>query len=205
LNVAADARIICDVRFLTAILTIACVLLTSNVRAGEIQLGVGYSVRKSTWRGDWAAGGQGGIGYRFARTVAIDFLGWVEPATVDRRLNTGVTVGVTGTLPFETIRPSLRLYFVHQHEEGIVSVKEQPFGALLGVGAGIRHRAGFGARLGVEIPLSKRAAQTPKKRVEWFALAAIDTNYFPDAALGPRAYFGATGGLGFNYDMPELP
>ena len=31
-------------------------------------------------------------------------------------------LGITGTLPLRPIRPSLRVYAIHQHEEGLVSV-----------------------------------------------------------------------------------
>lgn len=186
-------------RLMRLALVLAVLLVALPATAGEIQIGTGIAVRKSTWRGDWAGGGQLGLGYRFARVFAIDALGWEEVATVDRRLNTGLTLGLTGTLPFETIRPSLRLYFIHQHEEGWVSVAEHPFGVIAGIGPGIRHRAGFGTRLGVEVPFSK------KRHVEWVANTALDMTFFPDASLGASAYFGLMGGIGLNYSLEELP
>lgn len=187
------------VRFLVAAVLVA-IALPATARAGEIQADLGYSVRKSTWRGDVSAGAQLGLGYRFARVLAVDFVGWNELATVDKRFLTGLSFGLTGSIPRKGARPNLRLYFIHQHEEGWVSVAEHPFGALAGIGPGIRHRAGVGARLGVEIPISEK-----KKHLEWFVQPAIDTTWFPDASLGPAVYVAATIGLGFNYTLEELP
>jgi hypothetical protein len=180
-------------------LPLLLLLLPTPARAGEIQLDVGAAVRKSTWRGDWGGGTQLGAGYRFARIVAVDFVFWEEFATVDKRLNTGITAGVTGTIPLPKWRPTLRVYFIHQHEEGLVSVYDHPLGTIGGIGPGIRHRIGLGTRLGLEIPLAK------KKHVEWMALTGLDVTWFPDASLGASAYFGVMGGIGLNYSLEELP
>ncbi len=182
-----------------AIALVALCASPAGARAGELQVAAGVAVRKPTWRGDVSGGGHLGFGYRFARVIAIDVLGWEELARVDTRLNTGLTIGVTGALPLPTLRPTLRAYFVHQHEEGWASVAENPLGVVAGIGAGIRHRAGFGARLGFEIPFEKR------KHVEWVALGGLEGTWFPDASLGPGAYYGVTGGIGLNYTLEDLP
>ena len=177
-------------------------LILSSVTAasgGELQLDVGAAGRKSTWRGDVSGGTQLGMGYRFARVLAVDFAIWEEAASVDRRLNTGLTFGLTGALPLPSLRPTLRAYFIHQHEEGLVSVADHPFGTVAGIGAGIRHRAGAGARFGLEIPFDK------SKRIEWVALASADATWFPDSTLGPSAYFGVMAGVGLNYTLEDLP
>ncbi len=195
------ARVVSKLVALGAIaaLTALSALTAPSARAGELQLDLGAAVRTSTWHGDYGGGFQVGGGYRFARVLAVDFAVWEEAARVDRRLNTGLTLGVTAALPREGIRPTLRAYFVHQHEEGLVSVEDHPFGTVAGIGAGIRHRAGLGARLGLEIPLAK------KKRVEWVALAGLDATWFPVAALGPSAYFGVMGGIGLSYSLEDAP
>ncbi|MGZ5968076.1 MAG: hypothetical protein ACXWP4_10450 [Polyangiales bacterium] len=182
-----------------AIATLASLACGELAREGELEVDLGYSVRKSTWRGDWTTGGQLGGGYRFARVLSVDFAVWEELARVDDRVNTGLTFGVTGVLPLEKVRPTLRAYFIHQHEEGLVSVEDHPFGTIAGIGAGIRHRAGLGGKLGLEIPFSK------KKKTEWVANVGLDTTWFPDATLGPSVYFGVTGGIGLRYALEELP
>ncbi len=178
---------------------VAMATCPSVAHAGELQLDAGLATRKSTWRGDWTIGTQLGFGYRFARVFALDVVVWEERAAVDTRLDTGLTFGVSGTLPWEKVRPTLRAYFIHQHEEGLVSVADHPFGTVAGIGTGIRHRAGFGARLGLEIPFSK------KKNFEWFVLTGLDVTWFPDATLGPSAYYGVMGAIGFNYSLTEAP
>jgi hypothetical protein len=182
-----------------ASVSVSCAAFTPSAHAGELQLDLGAALRRSSWSGDWAGGFQIGGGYRFARVIAVDFAVWEEPASVDRRLNTGLSLGVTAAIPREGIRPTLRAYFIHQHEEGFVSIADHPFGTVAGIGAGIRHRAGLGTRLGVEIPLAK------KKHVEWIALAGLDLTWFPDATLGPAAYVGAMGGIGLNYGLEDAP
>ncbi len=118
---------------------------------------------------------------------------------VDTRLDTGLTLGVTGFLPLGTVRPSLRLYAIHQHEEGLVSLENEPGGAVLGIGAGIRHRAGGGLAPGIEVSLDQT------KELEWLFLGSFDATWFPDDSLGPAAYFALNLGLGLNYSLPGLP
>ena len=48
--------------------------------------------------------------------------------------------------------------------EALVSVEEHPFGTVFGIGDGIRHRAGGGGSLGVEIAFGKSA------HVDWVAV-----------------------------------
>lgn len=174
-------------------------LLSAPAQAGEIQLDAGLNAKASTWRGDFGAGPQLRFGYRFAEVFALDTVIWEELSSVDARLNTGLTFGLTGFLRFDAVRTSLRLFFIHQHEESLVSVSDNPFGALFGIGAGIRHRAGGGAAIGIEIPFEG------DEDFEWVVVSNLNLTLFPDAALGPAAYFGVTGGVGFNYALPGLP
>ena len=178
---------------------VASLSLSTAASAGELQLDAGLNAKASTWRGDFGAGPQLRFGYRFAEVFTIDTAIWEEISSVDARLNTGVTFGVTGFLRFDAVRASLRLFFVHQHEESLVSVADNPFGAIFGIGSGIRHRAGGGAVLGLEIPFDKG------EDFEWVVVTGLNLTLFPDAALGPGAYFGVSGGVGFNYALPGLP
>jgi hypothetical protein len=186
-------------RWLTAgVLAVACSWPTA-ARAGEAQFDIGANLGASTWRGDWMAGGQLRLGYRFARVVAIDAMGWEQYATVDERMNTGLTLGVAGYLPFARVRPFLRAFFIHQHEEGLVAVEEEPLGVIVGIGAGIRHRAGLGGTVGLEIPFKK------SDHVEYLAFAGGTVTGFPDDTLGPAVYFSLSGGVGLNYSIPGMP
>ncbi|HEY1955615.1 MAG TPA: hypothetical protein VGH28_08380 [Polyangiaceae bacterium] len=173
-------------------------LVAPSARAGEIQVDAGTTMLGSSWQGDFAAGGLLRMGYRFARVISIDTVLWEQMAVVDNRFDTGLTIGVTGFIPLKRVRPSLRLFAIHQHEEGAVSVAQTPGGLVFGVGSGIRHRAGGGMTLGAEIPFLK------KHDLEWVVIAELEGIWFPDA-LGPTVYYGGNVSLGFNYSLPKLP
>lgn len=76
---------------------------------------------------------------------------------VDQRLLTQLALGVEGGWSLSsTIYPHARFGFVHQHEESMASVAEEPFGAVLGIGKGIRHRAGVVFGLGCDVQFFRR-------------------------------------------------
>ncbi len=114
---------------------------------------------------------------------------------VDLRDTTPVSVGVAVFLPFERLRPLLRAYVLHQHEQGLISVIKNPLTTIVGLGDGIRHRAGVGTALGVQATLWRNDAI----RVHFTPAATM--SYFPDAHLGPSAYFGATFALGASFEI----
>jgi hypothetical protein len=163
----------------------------------DVELGAagGSAAYASSWRGDFGAGGTLRVGVRFARVVAVDFQVWESLATVNRRMNTGLSLGVTGYLPLRTVHPYARLFAMHQHEEGLVSVENQPFGTAFGIGPGIRHRAAGGMALGAEIPLST----TSDQRSTWLFFGDLTTSYFPDDTLGPHTYVGLDVGVAFDF------
>jgi hypothetical protein len=175
--------------------TLALVGGDVSASAAELQLELAPALGASSWRGDYTVGTQLRLGVRISRVIAIDSVGWEQIASVDRRANTGLTFGVTGFLPLEGVRPFLRAFGIHQHEEGLVSVEAKPFGTLFGIGPGIRHRAGVGSSLGAEIPFRKNRGS------EWYAVAGATTVWFSDAKLGPELYFTLFGGVGINFDV----
>jgi hypothetical protein len=170
-------------------------LVAADARAAEVSAEVAPLAGASTWRSDPLVGGQLRLALRFAHVVAVDVVTWEAAASVDHRWNTGLTLGVTGFLPLEGVRPFLRLFAIHQHEEGLVSVKEHPWGTLFGIGAGIRHRAGGGATLGAEVPFTRAGS------AEIYASFGITSVWFPDATLGPSAYVMGFAGVGGTYEI----
>lgn len=136
---------------------------------------------------------QGRAGARMARVFTVDVQATESFFRVDTRSVTGLTLGVGGVYPGETLRPSLRVFATHQHEEGLVSVLDHPWGALFGIGAGIRHRAGGGATVGLEMPLGRG------RFGEYFVSGTSSATWFPDTSLGPQIYGAASVGLGLNY------
>ncbi|MSQ82592.1 MAG: hypothetical protein EXR77_06695 [Myxococcales bacterium] len=140
-----------------------------KAEALEVQGEVGANAVTSTWQGDGGGGGQLRLGTRFWQWLTVDFAGWTQYLRVDQRSTTGLTFGLAATLAGPRLRPTLRVYALHQHEEGLVSVKENPWGTLFGIGAGIRHRAGGGVQVSAEMPIAKA------RFGEWYAYFGANT------------------------------
>lgn len=165
-----------------------------DARAGEIQLASGPGVYASSWRGDGSFSQGLRLGYRFADLVAIDLLGRLGYGTVDERMITYVSLGGTIYGRLGRVRPYARLAFVHQHEEPLPGVAEDPFGAIFGVGDGIRHRGGFGTSLGLDVPVAKSG------KTELTLGFDVSGSYFPDPR-GPQLYGGGSLWLGLNFGI----
>jgi hypothetical protein len=161
---------------------------------GEIQLALGLGGEGSSWRGDGAGFGTLQLSYRFRDLVAPYFLARVGYAAVDQRMLTFLSIGGQIWGRIGKVRPFARFGLVHQHEETMSSVADEPFGAIFGVGDGIRHRAGLDGGLGVDVPFIKQKAWEFHVRMELLLTG------FPDPR-GPAIYGGGTAGLGFNYAL----
>lgn len=184
------ARVACGVAC-----AVACLAFPARASAApaELQLGVGPSAWASTWRGDVGAGGTLRLGLRLAHVVAFDFQGWQSLGTVDTRIATGLSLGVRATLPLATVRPTARAFVIHQHEEGIVSAMAQPLGVVAGIGPGIRHRAGAGGALGVEIPVRRAGERST------ITLFSQGVGTWLAGHLGPSLYVGLDLGVGLDF------
>lgn len=180
--------------FLFLVLFLGVALAPSAAEAGEIQLASGPGVYGSSWRGDSSFGQALRVGYRFGDLVAIDSVGRLGYGTVDERVITYLSLGGTLYGRIGRVRPYVRLAFVHQHEEPLPGVREDPFGTVFGVGDGIRHRGGFGSSLGLDLPVYKG------KSTE--LVVGIDTSgvWFPDPR-GPKLYAGGALWLGLNFGI----
>jgi len=181
-------------RLVGASFLLGAVALASPASAGEIQVATGPGVYGSSWRGDSSFGQALRVGYRFGDLIAIDTLGRLGYGTVDERVITYLSLGGTLYGRIGKLRPYLRLAVVHQHEEPMPGVRDDPFGAVFGVGDGIRHRAGFGSGLGFDYPIQK------VKSTE--LVVGVDTSgvWFPDPR-GPKLYAGGSLWLGLNFGI----
>jgi hypothetical protein len=169
------------------------VLHTPQARAGDLDLAATAGGLASGWDGDAAAVGATRLGYRFHEHIAADFRGSLGVASVDDRTLTHFSVGVTFLGALGPTRPHARLAIVHQHEEPYAAITADPLGAILGVGDGIRHRAGAHAGLGIDVPLRALGHG-------WFARAEALATYFWDAR-GPAWYAGGELGLGYRWSL----
>lgn len=125
----------------------------------EVLLGVGLAAGGSTWSGDPSGSVGLLLGVRLFRIV-MPFVGArLGYSRVDQRLLIPLTFGITlgAPVPFrgERAYPYLRAAFVHQHEESVAAVADNLAGALLGIGSGIRHRAGGHFGLGCDFTLTR--------------------------------------------------
>ena len=173
----------------------AVVWLSSSVAsAGEVQLATGPGGYGSSWHGDTQLGQNVKLGYRFADFIAIDTVVRLGYASVDDRVVTYLSLGGTIYGRIGPVRPYARLAVVHQHEESTNAVKDDAFGAVFGVGDGIRHRGGFGSSLGFDVPVTR------KKSLELVLGLDATGSYFPDPR-GPQVYYGGTLWAGLNYGL----
>jgi hypothetical protein len=162
--------------------------------ATEVQVASGPVANGSSWRGDGALSQSLKLGLRFQDVVAIDALTRLGYATVDDRVLTYLSLGATLYARLGIARPYARLALVHQHEEPTSAWRNDMFGALFGVGDGIRHRGGFGASLGSDFVV----ARGPKTEF----ILGVDANgtWFPDPR-GPTVYYGGGLWAGLNYGL----
>jgi len=168
------------------LLGLLLVLHSAPARAGGIDVTTGVGGALSAWRGDAGPQGWGLVGYRFNRLVVLEGSGRLGYAPVDKRTLVVLGLGASLWAPTGLVRPMVRLAVLHQHEEPRDALVANVFEAVMGVGDGIRHRAGLEAATGVGFEIS-RLASSP-------LLLGLDVrgSLHPDTR-GPRWYFG--GGL----------
>jgi hypothetical protein len=163
-------------------------------RAGEALVAIGLGGEGSSWRTDGAGFGSLQLGFRFADIVAPYFSVRLGYGTVDQRLLTLVQLGAQVWAKIGRVRPYARFGLVHQHEESMAAAAMDKFGALFGVGDGIRHRGGFEGGIGADFPFRRYKSWEFKATVEGIVTG------FPDPR-GPSVYGGALAGLGVHYSL----
>jgi hypothetical protein len=180
-------------RFFLA-LVFASFVVPRSAQATEIQVASGPVANGSNWRTDGAFYQSLKLGLRFADFASIDAVGRLGYGLVDDRVLTYVSLGTTLYGRLGIARPNARVAFVHQHEEPMSAYRHDPFGALFGVGDGIRHRGGFGGSLGCDFVVHRG----PRTEM----VLGLDTNgtWFPDPR-GPTLYYGGGLWAGINYSL----
>jgi hypothetical protein len=162
----------------------------------QLHLVTGLTAGLSDWRGDLMAQGLLKGALRPSDYLAFYFLGRLGYGGVDQRLLTFVSAGVQvwpmGRI--EGLEPYGRLSIAHQHEESLSVVQADPFGAIFGIGDGIRHRGGFEGALGVDIPLAR------DEDIEAFVNLETSGTWFYDPR-GPSVEVLGVVGVGLNYDL----
>lgn len=178
----------------------ACTIWTAvaaaplEAQAFEPRIAFGASAAATGWRGDAVGYGTAAVGARFA-----DFAGTYARAesgygVVDTRLLGLLSIGTQLWGRIGSLRPYLRAGLLHQHEEAVSVAAKGGWRSALGVGEGIRHRAGGELGVGVDVPLEVSKSMAVFASVDLYAKA------FPDE-LGPRTYVGAGLGVGATFDL----
>ena len=175
-----------------------CMLVASTAAADDhhLRLSASSNASGSTWEGDFASWVGGKVGARFIDLVGPYAQFQVGYGVVDDRMLSLLSLGGQVWLPnIAWARPFARLAFVHQHEESLSVVADDFGSALLGIGDGIRHRAGGELGLGVDIDIARVSES-------WQLYGAVDgsAKLFPDE-LGPMLYAGAGLNLGMSYTL----
>ena len=160
----------------------AVALLLANAAQAESKFETGYALGAglTTWRTDLVPIQTSiHLGFRPHPNVSFNTVGRLSYATVDERLVTHISIGVTGYLPFRSVEPYLRIAAIHQHEESVAVVADVPFKAILGIGEAIRHRAGLGTSLGANFGFEGK---------RWSMGPELEARIFFERSLGPELF-----------------
>lgn len=119
---------------------------------GEIYVDLSLGGGASDWSGDLVSYGALKLGMRLFGVVTPFVQGRLGYGIVDQRSLILLSIGVQGGyLLGERYYPRALVAFIHQHEESIAAVADHPIDASLGIGGGIRHRAGVQMGIGLDI------------------------------------------------------
>lgn len=162
--------------------------------AGDGTLDLGLTGGTSTWQGDPTAGTLLRVGYRIDDWLGFHGMGRLGYASVDERALVLVGVGAQAWTTFGESQPFVRLTLVHAHEEPVDAIPGDVFGALFGVGDGIRHRAGVEPAVGLDYRLWRDGP------LDVVATAEASFQVFPDDR-GPTLYVLGGLGLGIRHDL----
>lgn len=123
-------------------------------RRVELLARLGIAAGASSWRGDALGYGSLELGLRLFRALTVFGMARMGYAPVDERILTMLSLGLEGGYPIRgRYWPYVRLGFVHQHEESVAAAAADPLATPLGIGTGIRHRAGLQAGVGCDFVL----------------------------------------------------
>lgn len=183
---------------LSSALIAALLAQAGSARAAEVSLDLatGLHLTKTEWRGDLAFSGLFKGGLRVNQWLMPYLQLRVGYGSVDQRMLTLLSLGAQ-VRPFGRIggvEPYARLAWSHQHEESLSVVSDDPFGALFGIGDGIRHRGGFDGGLGFDFPIDRFEGG------RFYTAVELSTVWFYDDR-GPHWYVSGGALLGVDYEL----
>lgn len=164
--------------------------------AGDLVISGSLEGQGTTWDTDVAGNGILMTDYRRG-FWSVSFLGKLGYGAVDERVLEYLDLGARFWKRLGRTSLYLRPGLVHQHEIPRESIDAGPFSTILGVGDGIRHRAGLSAGAGVMVGV------IPYKYGTFFAIVHTGAAYFFENEKGPSLYWGGGLGIGFTYDLSK--
>ena len=174
---------------------IATAAAAGTARAGELDVAYGLGATTSAWEDDSGFSSSLKVGYFFSRLpwLAPIFVGRLELVPVDDRMVHYFSIGAEARRRLGPVRGYMRLGLVHVHEESRSAFRDHVLQSIVGIGDGLRHRAGGNAGLGVELPLRRFGAS------DLYGVLDVSATAFADDR-GPSWYVSATLGVGYRWD-----
>ncbi|MGH7284183.1 MAG: hypothetical protein ACRELY_21870, partial [Polyangiaceae bacterium] len=166
----------------------------ATVHKTEAFLATAYEGGSSSWPGDPVALSELRLGFRFMETGALYVQSGIGYAPVNNRELVQIALGGQLWLRLWKVKPFVRAAVIHQHEESTAAWKSDFGESLLGIGNGIRHRAGAEGALGVDIPFYRG------DKVEVDGSVEMSAPWYPDNR-GPHFYLLGGLGLGIHYAL----
>ncbi len=174
---------------------VGAALLPATAHAGELDLNLGLMATTTEWPEDHGGGGSLDVGYWFTDTFGAKFIGKEQFAAIDQRLMTYLSINAAAHHTFGSVRLIATLGLVHQHEETRAALEEAPLSAFLGIGDGIRHRAGSRAGFSIAVPILEH------RRGEWYLAFDLDSTVFTENTRGPRWMSSGGVSVGLTFDF----
>jgi len=180
-------------------LTGASILSATAAHAGELDLNVGLQATTTEWPEDHGGGASLDLGYWFTEHFGVKYIGKEHYAIVDDRFMTYLSLNAAAHHDFGKVTVTGTAGVVHQHEETRAALMEAPFSAALGIGDGIRHRAGGRAGVSLAVPVFSH------RRGEGYLAFDLDATMFTEDTRGPRWMSSGGVSFGFTFDFAKKP
>jgi hypothetical protein len=148
--------------------------------AGELDLNFGLQATHTEWSGDAGGGPVLGVGWWFTDWVGASFVGKEHYAQVDDRYMSYFSLNATFRHDVGPLWLGGSLGLVHQHEETMNAINEQPIASAFGVADGLRHRMASRAGVQLALPIADLHAG------HMYLALDIDGTYFAEEDRGPR-------------------
>ncbi len=177
----------------------ASLLPVAVAHAGELDLNVGLQATTTEWPEDHGGGASLDLGYWFTEHFGVKFIGKEHYAVVDDRLMTYLSLNAAAHHELGRVKVTGAAGVVHQHEETRETLMEAPFSAALGIGDGIRHRAGGRAGVSLGVPVFAYS------RGEGYLAFDLDVTMFTEDTRGPRWMSSGGVSFGFTFDFAKKP